>query len=131
MLCRIARAGYAAAAEGDGSACRERELACAAVRAAAAADVSSRADGSYEKILKAEKHKIRVLTDKRISDLNDNVNTDVKISTEKNRERLEAELLANKEFMEKLARTQAEILQTAIDKWREEELDKINENPSA
>ena len=89
------------------------------------------ADGSYEKILKAEKHKIRVLTDKRISDLNDNVNTDVKISTEKNRERLEAELLANKEFMEKLARTQAEILQTAIDKWREEELDKINENPSA
>ena len=89
------------------------------------------ADGSYEKLLEAEQHKIRVLADKRISDLNDNVNTDVKISTEKNRERLEAELLANKEFMEKLARTQAEILQTAIDKWREEELAKINENPSA
>lgn len=89
------------------------------------------ADGSYEKILEAEKHKIRVLADKRISDLNDNVNTDVKISTEKNKERLEAELLANKEFMEKLARTQAEILQTAIEKWREEELAKINENPSA
>lgn len=89
------------------------------------------ADGSYEKLLEAEQHKIRVLADKRISDLNDNVNTDVKISTEKNRERLEAELLANKEFMKKLARTQAEILQTAIDKWREEELAKINENPSA
>lgn len=88
-------------------------------------------DGTYDAIIKAEKHKIRVLTDKSISDLNDNVNTDVKISTEKNRERLEAELLANKEFMEKLARTQAEILQTAIDKWREEELAKINENPSA
>ena len=89
------------------------------------------ADGSYEKILEAEKHKIRVLADKRISDLNDEVNTEVQISTQKNRERLEAELLANKEFMEKLARTQAEILQTAIDKWREEELAKINENPSA
>ena len=34
-------------------------------------------------------------------------------------------------MMEKLARTQAELLNTAIEKWREEELAKINENPSA
>ena len=40
-------------------------------------------------------------------------------------------MLANKELMERLAKTQAELLQTAIDKWREEELAKINENPSA
>lgn len=89
------------------------------------------ADGSYEKLLEAEKHKIRVLADKRISDLNDEINTEVQISTEKNRQRLEAEVLANKELMEKIAKTQAELLQTAIDKWREEELAKINENPSA
>ena len=89
------------------------------------------ADGSYEKILEAEKHRIKVISDKRISDLNDNINTEVQISTEKNRQRLEAELLANKELMEKIAKTQAELLQTAIDKWREEELAKINENPSA
>ena len=37
----------------------------------------------------------------------------------------------NPELMEKIAKTQAELLQTAIDKWREEELAKINENPSA
>lgn len=55
----------------------------------------------------------------------------MQISTEKNKERLEAEVLANKELMEKIAKTQAELLQTAIDKWREEELAKINENPSA
>lgn len=89
------------------------------------------ADGSYEKILEAEKHRIKVISDKRISDLNDNINTEVQISTEKNRQRLEAELLANKKLMEKIAKTQAELLQTAIDKWREEELAKINENPSA
>lgn len=89
------------------------------------------ADGSYEKILEAEKHRIRVMSDKRISDLNDNINTEIQISTEKNRQKLEAEVLANKELMEKIAKTQAELLQTAIDKWREEELAKINENPSA
>ena len=89
------------------------------------------ADGSYEKLLEAERHKIRVMSDKRISDLNDEINTEVQISTEKNRQRLKAEVEANKQLMEKIAKTQAELLQTAIDKWREEELAKINENPSA
>ena len=89
------------------------------------------ADGSYEKLLEAEQHKIKVLADKRISDLNDKINTEVQISIAKNKERLEVEVKANKELLEKLAKTQAELLQTAIDKWREEELAKINENPSA
>lgn len=96
------------------------------------------ADGSYEKLLEAEQYKIkvladkiRVLADKSISDINDNINTEVQISVKKNKERLEAEVLANKELMEKIAKTQAELLNTAIEKWREEELAKINENPSA
>lgn len=89
------------------------------------------ADGSYENLLDAEKHRIEVLSAKRKSDLNDDINTEVQISTEKNRQRLEAEVLANKELMERITKTQAELLQTAIDKWREEELAKINENPSA
>ena len=88
------------------------------------------ADGSYEKLLDAEKHRIEVLSTKKKSDLNDEINTEVQISTEKNRQRLEAEVLANKELMEKIAKTQAELLNTAIEKWREEELAKINENPS-
>lgn len=89
------------------------------------------ADGSYEKLLNAEKHRYKVLSDKSISDINDEINTEVQISTQKNKERLEAEVLANKELMERIAKAQAELLQTAIDKWREEELAKINENPSA
>ena len=88
------------------------------------------ADGSYEKILEAEKHKIRVMTDKRISDINDEINTEVTISTKKNQLRLEAELLANKKVMEQIATAQAELLQTAIEAWRKEELAKIKENPS-
>lgn len=89
------------------------------------------ADGSYEKLLDAEKHRIEILSSKKKSDLNDIINTEVLISTKKNHQRLEAEVLANKELMEKIAKAQAELLHTAIDKWREEELAKINENPSA
>ena len=89
------------------------------------------ADGSYEDLLEVERHRISVLTSKRISDLNDEINTEVQISTQKNKERLEAEVLANKELMEKIAKIQAELLNTAIENWREEELAKINENPSA
>ena len=89
------------------------------------------ADGSYENLLDAEKHRIEVLASKRKSDLNDKINTEVQISTEKNRQRLNAEIQSNKELMEKIAKTQAELLQTAINKWREEELAKIQENPSA
>lgn len=89
------------------------------------------ASGPYDDLLRAEMHRVRVFSDKRISDINDEVNTEVQISTQKNKERLEAEVLANKELMEKLAKVQAELLQTAIEKWREEELAKINESPSA
>lgn len=89
------------------------------------------ADGSYENLLDAEKHRIEVLSSKKKSDLNDEINTEIQISIEKNRQRLEAEVLANKELLEKLAKTQAELLQAAIEKWREEELEKINKDPSA
>jgi len=88
------------------------------------------ASGPYDDYLRAEMHRVRVLSDKRISDLNDEVNTEVQISTQKNKERLAAEALANKELMEKIAKAQAELLQAAIDKWREKELAKIAENPS-
>ena len=38
--------------------------------------------------------------------------------------------IAAKRIMEKIAKTQAELLQTAIEKWREEELEKIAKDPS-
>ena len=88
-------------------------------------------DGAYDAVLAMEKHRAKVVAKKQESDINDEINTEIQISTEKNKERLEAEILANKELMERIAKAQAELLQTAIDKWRMEELAKINENPSA
>lgn len=87
--------------------------------------------GPYDDLLRAEKHRVRVLSDKRISDINDDVNTDVHISIEKNKERVEAELQANKQVLEKLAAAQSSLLEEAIELWKEEELSKIRNNPSA
>lgn len=87
--------------------------------------------GPYDDYLNAERHRIKVLSQKRISNINDDVNTSVQISVEKNKGKLEAELSANKLVMEKLAKAQAEILELAIEDWRKEELEKVKQNPSA
>lgn len=88
-------------------------------------------DGPYDDLLRAEKHKVKVLADKRVSDVNDAVNTCVQISTMKNEKRLEAETIANKDILEKIARAQSELLEVAIKKWKEEELKKVEADPSA
>lgn len=88
-------------------------------------------DGSYDELLNAEKHRVKVLSLKRISDINDEINTSVKISTMRNQKRLEAEQIANKDLLEQIAMTQSELLQEAIKRWREEELKKIEQNPSS
>ena len=87
--------------------------------------------GPYDNLLRAEMHRIKVLSDKWISDINDDINTEVYISVEKNKARIESELSANKMILDKLATTQASLLEEAIERWREEEYKKIQENPSA
>lgn len=89
------------------------------------------ASGPYDDMLRAEMYRVRVLADKQISDLNDDINTEVTISTERNRHKLEAELKANENLMSKIALAQSEILNVAIDEWRKNELKKVEENPSA
>lgn len=86
--------------------------------------------GPYDNYLDAERHKIKVISEKKISDINDEINTSVKISTEHNRNRLAAETLANRELLEKIASAQSEILSEAISLWKEDELRKVRQNPS-
>lgn len=89
------------------------------------------ASGPYDDLLRSEMYKARVMSDKRISDINDEINTEIMISTEKNKNKLEAEVLANKELLNQIAQAQSELLSTAIEEWRKSELKKIEENPSA
>ena len=88
-------------------------------------------DGPYDDLLRAEKHKAKVLADKSMSDVNDAINTCVRISTMKNEKRLEAETIANADLMAKIAQAQADLLETAIAGWKEIELEKIRKNPGA
>lgn len=88
------------------------------------------ASGPYDDMLRSEMHKVRVLSDMKISDINDEIKTEVQINSEKNKSRLETEIAANKELLSQVAAVQAELLSTAISKWREEELAKIEKNPS-
>jgi len=88
------------------------------------------ASGPYDDMLRYEMHRVKLLADKQISDLNDEVNTLVIISTKKNEEKIQAELKANKDLIEQAARIQSELLHTALQEWRKEELEKIKQNPS-
>lgn len=87
------------------------------------------ASGPYDDLLRSEMHKARVMSDKRISDINDEINTEVKISTERNKNKLEAEVAANKELLSQIALAQSELLSTAIEEWRKAELEKVLKNP--
>lgn len=89
------------------------------------------ASGPYDCLLDAERHAKKVSSLELISNMNDAINTEVQISTKKNQERIAQEIKNNKELLEHLSSIQSEILTTAIDKWREEEMKKVNENPAA
>ena len=86
--------------------------------------------GPYDDMLNAARHKTKVLSQKIISDINDEINTIIQISVEKNKNKLEAEAAANKELLEKIALIQAELLTTAVEEWRTIELEKIKQDPT-
>lgn len=89
------------------------------------------ASGPYDDMLRVEMHRYKIMADERISEINDKVNTSVRISTAKNKAKLEAEASANTELLGKIAKAQSDLLQTAIAEWKEEEMKKIKEDPSA
>jgi hypothetical protein len=82
--------------------------------------------GPYDDIMDRLKHESFVNERQKISDINDNINTSIKISTEKNQNRLEAEIAGNKALINKIVLAQAEIAELAVEKWKEAEINKLN-----
>lgn len=82
--------------------------------------------GPYDDIMDRIKHESSVREQQRISDINDEIKTSIKISSEKNQIRLDVELKGNKALLDKIALAQAEIAEIAVTKWKEEELKKLN-----
>ena len=88
------------------------------------------ASGPYDDLLRIESEKKKVYADEVIGKLRNELNTALTISTKTNKEKEDIELQNNKELLTKIANIQSEVLEVAIQKWREEELEKANKNPS-
>ena len=88
------------------------------------------ASGPYDELLNEEMERKKAQAILNVSRINDDANTQIQIVVEKNKDKLAAEVAANKEILAKIASVQAELLETAIEEWRKEELTKIKANPS-
>lgn len=88
------------------------------------------ASGPYDELLNEEMERKKAQSITNVSRINDDANTQIQIVVEKNKDKLAAEVAANKEILAKIASVQAELLETAIEEWRKEELEKIKANPS-
>ncbi len=85
--------------------------------------------GPYDDIIDRIKHETKVRQMLLQSNLNEEINTQVKIHSRNNEERLIAEIEANKVLLQSIADAQAEIAQVAIDEWKKEQITKAKNNP--
>jgi hypothetical protein len=82
--------------------------------------------GQYDDILDRLKHQSFVNEQLKISEMNDSINTSIKISSSKNQMKVDSEISANQDLLNKIALAQAEIAEIAIEKWKEEEIRKLS-----
>jgi hypothetical protein len=87
--------------------------------------------GTYDDILDRIKHEGKVKQLLLQSNINEEINTAVKVHADKNSQKLNAELTANKHLLESIASAQAEIAEVAIEEWKKEQLEKVKNNPSS
>lgn len=85
--------------------------------------------GCYDDLLRAEKHRTKMLTEKMISEANDKANTAIALSAKSSQIKIDSELLTNEKLIKEIADVQHEIMLKAIEKWKEIELAKAESNP--
>jgi len=81
--------------------------------------------GPYDDIVDRIKHETKVRQLELQSNTNQEINTAVRLHTEKHEHKLNAELQSNKEILEAIAKAQQELAIVAIEKWKEEQKEKI------
>lgn len=80
--------------------------------------------------LRLLRHRLSVEAQGAISDYNDGLQTEITISKEKNQQRCNTELQANRALMQRIADAQAEIAELIVDKWKALELAKAEADPT-
>jgi hypothetical protein len=86
--------------------------------------------GPYDDIVDRIKHEHTVRQLEMQSNLNQEINTAVRIQTDKFEQKLNAELSANKDLLEAITQAQKEIAIVAIESWKEEQKEKMRANGS-
>lgn len=86
--------------------------------------------GPYDDIMERIKHESNVREKQKISDINDEINTSIKISSERNKSRLDSELKANEELINSIAMAQGDIAKMAVAKWKKDEVLKLKNSIS-
>ena len=89
------------------------------------------AAGSYDELLQARAAYISNAARKEREVVESEYEIDIAINTERNRIRLEAENNANKELFYGIANAQSEVISKAIEKWKKQELEKVESDPSS
>ncbi len=86
--------------------------------------------GSYDDILDRIRHEIKVKQLLQQSNINEEINTSVKIHSDKNAQKLASELTSNKRLLESIAKAQSEIAMVAIESWKKDQIKQAKSNPS-
>lgn len=85
--------------------------------------------GPYDDMMDKIKHDIKVKQLLDISNINEEVNTLVKINRERNAQKLGAELAANDSLLSLISEAQAEIVKEAINEWKRKQIEAVVANP--
>lgn len=83
--------------------------------------------GPYDDIADRMKHEHRVRQLEIQSNINQEINIAVRLHTDKYEQKLNAELSSNKEILEAITKAQQEIAIVAIERWKEEQKQKMRE----
>jgi hypothetical protein len=75
--------------------------------------------------VRIRRHELKVDTDRMIFDYDGIIETELHLSTERNRLRLDAELKANQALIEQIAEAQVEIAEHFVEEWKRKKLEKI------
>ena len=86
--------------------------------------------GTYDELIEAEEYHQKSLCHLQIDKQKQDYESEIQTYNEEKRIHYQVTVESNQKLMEQIASVQAELLETAIEEWRKEELAKIKADPS-
>ena len=86
--------------------------------------------GPYDDRIEEIRYKSELDKKKFMSDANEKVNTELKLGQALNDNKIQAELLANRELLNTIALAQTDITKAAIEAWKKEQIEKVTKSPN-